>query len=60
MSARSRDPRRFDEQAPADDDTEGWQRWNAVNTARIHLADMPAERRAMLEREWLDEPRSCA
>lgn len=46
-----------------DEDGEGFQRWNAANTARMYLANMPAERRAMLEAEWADEPkgpRSCA
>lgn len=59
MSAR--DPRRFDVEPPSDD-AEGWLRWNAVNTARMYLANMPAERRAQLEREWEGEPvkRSCA
>lgn len=49
-----------DDPAPLDADSEGWLRWNAVYTARMHLANMPAERRAMLEAEWSDEPRSCA
>lgn len=62
MSSRSRDPRRFDLPPvwTEDDDATGAGAWTAARTARLYLANMPAERRAMLEAEWSDEPRSCA
>lgn len=61
MSARSRDPRRFDLEpwTEADDET-GAGAWQEAARARIYLANMPAERRAMLENEWTQEPKSCA
>lgn len=45
-----------------DDDALGSGTWNAAKQARIYLANLPAERRAQLEREWEGEPqvRSCS
>ena len=65
MSARSRDIRRFDPLAEAIN--AAWLDMGKPScaeyerrAARIYLADMPAERRAQLERDWTDDKRSCA